>query len=73
MIGQPLDDLLAPDMADLDRSAVQQALVDGAQQGFQNAISDLLQPWSALTPLAEAAPADFTDVVSAIAAVFGIL
>lgn len=47
--------------------------IDGAQQGFQNALSDLLQPWSALTPLAEAAPADFTDAVSAIAAVFGIL
>ncbi|MCV7383178.1 hypothetical protein H7K14_04970 [Mycolicibacter longobardus] len=49
------------------------ALLDDAQQGLQNAISDLFQPWSALTPLAEAAQADVTDVVSAIAAVFGIL
>lgn len=102
VIGQPLYDLLEPDMrilvnlgygsitdgwfpgpanvaeplglfpTDLDWSAVQQALVDGAQQGFQNAISDLFQPWSALTPLADATPTDFADVVSAIAAVFGI-
>ncbi|WP_052740749.1 PE-PPE domain-containing protein [Mycobacterium sp. UM_Kg1] len=56
--------------ADLDWSAVQQALVDGAQQGFQNAISNLFQPWSALVPLAEATPFDFADVVSAITAVF---
>lgn len=102
VIGQPLYDLLEPDMrilvnlgygnitdgwfpgpanvatplglfpTGLDWSAVQQALIDGAQQGFQNAISDLFPPWSALTPLAEAAQADLTDVVSAIAAVFGI-
>lgn len=73
VIGQPLCDLLEPDLADLDWSAVQQALHDGAQQGLQNAISGPFQPWSALTPLAEAAQADFIDAVSAIVAVFGIL
>lgn len=55
---------------DLDWSAVQQALIDGVQQGFQNAISGLSQPWSDLMPLAEATPFDFADVVSAITAAF---
>lgn len=84
-IGQPLYDLLEPDMrilvnlgygniadgwspgpanleaplglfpTDLDWSAVGQALIEGAQQGLQNAMNDLFQPWTLLTtPLVDA-------------------